>query len=190
MTGDINWLYDWDEALRLAAAERLHVFVDFFSNGCGGCRQQNEVTYASREVVEFLNSGRCLPLMASVADEEHSDRYLMRWTPFHMIMDSDGLCHQKSYGFQPPSEFIPWVLLGLAQAEIWRKNWPDALNLLEEVISGWPKSAAAPEAVFMRGVAGKRLTQDVNYLKAAYHKLVEEYPESPWAFRARPYRLF
>ena len=57
------------------------------------------------------------------------------------------------------------------------------------MVRDYPKSKAAPEAIFLRGVAGYKSTHDPKPLKAAYEKLQAEYPGNEWTDRAQPYRL-
>jgi outer membrane protein assembly factor BamD (BamD/ComL family) len=53
----------------------------------------------------------------------------------------------------------------------------------------FPRSAAAPEALFLSGVCYFKRTHNPQPLKEAYEKLLEEYPASEWTSLAYPYRL-
>lgn len=46
----------------------------------------------------------------------------------------------------PSAENVPFVMVKIAQSWIAEKKWPQALQVLEEVLRRWPKSDAAPVA--------------------------------------------
>jgi len=60
---------------------------------------------------------------------------------------------------------------------------------LEALLAGYPKSDAAPEAIFLRGVSRYKSTHEAKPLKEAYELLQAQYPGSEWTKRAYPYRL-
>ena len=64
-----------------------------------------------------------------------------------------------------------------------------ALAHLDRVLTEAPKSDAAAEAIYLRGVCGYKTSGDPSPLKAAWERLQAEYPGSEWTRRAYPYRL-
>jgi TolA-binding protein len=69
------------------------------------------------------------------------------------------------------------------------RRFCDGLATLEDLLKAYPKSAAAPEAIFLRGVCGYKSTHNPKALKEIYENLAKEYPDSEWTKRAYPYRL-
>jgi len=61
--------------------------------------------------------------------------------------------------------------------------------MLEEILKNHPKSEAAPEAVYVRGVALYKSTHKADFLKEILKRLQAEYPSSEWTKRAKPYSL-
>ncbi len=67
-----------------------------------------------------------------------------------------------------------------------RDMFSEALTNLEMLISKYPKSDAAPEAIFFRGVAKYKATHDAKPLKQAYELLETNFPGAEWTKRAYP----
>ncbi len=146
------------------------------------------VTYPDDKVSQFINAN-LIPLRVKSDSMPLSKDFNVTWTPTLITLDQEGKEHYRTVGFIPPSELIPSLLLGIAKVQFETKALDKCLETLEELISGYPKSRAAPEAVFLRGVTGYKSTHDAKPLKAAYEKLQADYPGSVWAERAQPYRL-
>lgn len=146
------------------------------------------VTYPDSEVIAFLSS-RVVPLQLPVDKEAVGERLHLRWTPYVLVLDAGQEVHRRSVGFQPPGELVPWTKLGLVAAAFMDKDWDQAIRLCQWVIEKYPSSYAAPEAVYMRGVARMRDTHDAQHLKQMLATLSREYPHSLWALKAQPYGL-
>ncbi|HVN24699.1 MAG TPA: hypothetical protein VMT71_12065 [Syntrophorhabdales bacterium] len=145
------------------------------------------VTYPDDKVIDFINSN-LIPLRVK-SDMPLAKEFNITWTPTLITLDQQGKEHYRSVGFLSPAELIPSLLLGMAKVYFDTGVLDQCLGTLEKIVSGHPKSKAAPEAVFLRGVAGYKNTHDPKPLKAAYEKLQADYPGSEWADRAQPYRL-
>jgi hypothetical protein len=146
------------------------------------------VTYPDSRVAEFINS-RMIPVQFLYDMQPYSSDYNVKWTPTIIILDEDGKEHHRIVGFLPPDEFIPGLLLGMAKVNFDRDNFDDALSDLSKVFNGYPKSSAAPEAIYLNGVAQYKSTHKPEPLKEAFERLRREYPQSEWAKRATPYSL-
>jgi hypothetical protein len=146
------------------------------------------VTYPDDKVAEFINAN-LIPLRVKSDSMPLSKDFNIQWTPTLITLDQDGKEHYRTVGFLPPSELISSLLLGIAKVYFETAQFNTCLEALAKLISEYPKSKAAPEAVFLRGVAGYKSTHDPKPLKAAYEKLQADYPGSEWADRAQPYRL-
>ncbi len=145
------------------------------------------VTYPDEKVADFVNK-TLVPLRVK-ADMPLARDFNVTWTPTLVTLDQSGKEHHRTVGFLPPQELIPSLVLGIAKIHFDCSGYEKCLEMLDKVISEYPKSKAAPEAVFLRGVAGYKSTHDAKHLKSAYEKLQADYPGSEWADRAQPYRL-
>jgi hypothetical protein len=146
------------------------------------------VTYPDAQVTEFINAN-LVALRVSFDSQPLATDFNVKWTPTIIILDPSGKEHNRTVGFLPPGEFIPSLLLGIAKVHFDGDQFSEAIPLLDKLLQGYPGSGAAPEAVFLRGVAGFKASHDPRPLKEAYEKLQAKYPASEWAKRASPYGL-
>ena len=146
------------------------------------------VTYPDAKVVQFINTNLVAIRVRSDSQPLAND-YSVKWTPTLIVLDPSGKEHNRTVGFMPPEEFIPALLLGIAKTWFDGDQFPEAIEFLERLLLEYPKSGSAPEAVFLRGVAGFKATHVAGTLKGAYERLKAEYPGSEWVKRAEPYQL-
>jgi len=146
------------------------------------------VTYPDVRVVEFILEN-LIPLQVKSNAQPIASDFNVKWTPTLVTLDSDGKEHHRTVGFLPPEELVPSLLLGIAKCHFDRERYEEALNVLNKLLESYPKSDAAPEAIFLRGVSLYKSTHNPKPLKEAYEKLQAEYPSSEWTKRAYPYRL-
>lgn len=145
------------------------------------------VTYPNEQVANFIID-KVVPLRVP-ADHPLSRDFKITWTPTLITLDFYGKEHQRTVGFLPPEELIPSLLLGMGKSDFETDQYNDAIIHLNMLLAGYPQSGAAPEAVFLRGVARFKGSHDAKPLKEAYQQLTADYPASPWAKRADPYKL-
>jgi hypothetical protein len=146
------------------------------------------VTYPDKKVSEFI-SKNVIPLRAAFDSQPLAADFNVKWTPTLIIVDSTGKEHHRTVGFMPPEELIASLLLGMSKTDFDTERFEPALKRLEQLLKDYPKSDAAPEALFLRGVSQYKSTHNPAPLKTAYEKLQEIYPTSEWTKRAYPYRL-
>jgi hypothetical protein len=146
------------------------------------------VTFPEPKVADFISEN----IIAVRLPHDHkplADRFQVKWTPTLVTLDTEGKEHHRTVGFLPPEELVPSLLLGRSKIHFDHEEFEEALKSLDAILKDYPKSGAAPEAIFLRGVSLYKSTQDPKPLKGAYEKLQAEYPESEWTKRALPYRL-
>lgn len=114
---------------------------------------------------------------------------MVKWTPTIFVLDQSGIIHQSIVGFLPPEEFIPALELGLAKVDFDLDCLDECQHHLNRILGSHPRSASAPEAVYLLGVTRFKMTEQSGALKEAYYQLQERYPDSDWTRRASPYRL-
>jgi outer membrane protein assembly factor BamD (BamD/ComL family) len=106
------------------------------------------------------------------------------WTPTALILDSDGKERWRVEGYLPKDEFRAQLEMGLARIAFMHKQWADAEQRYSQVIGRYPDTAAAPEAVYWRGVAQYKRTNDHTVLGGVAEQLTQGYPDSAWAQKA------
>lgn len=145
------------------------------------------VTYPEDRVVEFIVQN-VIPLRIPFNDPLATE-FNVKWTPTLVTLDPQGKEHHRTVGFLNAEELIASLLLGIAKTRFETEKFQDAIASLDKIVTSYPKSGFAPEAIFLRGVAQFKSTHDPKPLRALYEKLVAEYPGSEWTGRAYPYRL-
>jgi tetratricopeptide (TPR) repeat protein len=146
------------------------------------------VTYPEKGVIEFVEK-HLVPLRVSHDSKPLATDFNVKWTPTHVVCDSGGKEHHRAVGFMEPEEFIPFLLLGIARVHFDQEYYQEATTYLEKLLAGFPRSEAAPEPIYLRGVALYKSTGDPKPLKKIYEQLQSDYPASVWLKRAYPYRL-
>jgi hypothetical protein len=146
------------------------------------------VTYPDTRVSDFINK-KLIPLQVPYNHQPLSTEFNVQWTPTLVTLDAEGKEHHRTVGFLGPEEFIPSLLLGIAKVHFDLEQFDPALANLDSLLAEYPKSDAAPESIFLRGVARYKSTHDPKPLKEAYELLQSQYPGSEWTKRAYPYRL-
>lgn len=146
------------------------------------------VTYPNMEVFNFVTD-KIVPLRVPADAQPIAADFKVTWTPTLVTLDYYGKEHHRTVGFLPPEELIPSLLLGMGKTDFDTTQFNDAIIHLNTLLNGYPRSAAAPEAIYLRGVSRYKSTLEAKPLKEAYEKLKAEYPESEWTKRAQPYSL-
>lgn len=146
------------------------------------------VTYPTIDVIEFIEKN-LIPLRVAADAKPLSTDFNVKWTPTLIVLSADGREHSRTTGFLAPEELIPSLLLGMAKVSFDNDLFAGALSALNTLQEKYPKSAAAPEGVYLRGVCRYKSTNDPKPLKEAYEQLQAEYADNVWTKRAYPYRL-
>jgi hypothetical protein len=146
------------------------------------------VTYPNAKVVEFINE-RMVPLQVKFDAQPIASDFNVKWTPTIITLDSNGREHHRTVGFLAPEELIPSLLLGIAKVFFDADRFEDALSNLNKLLSDYPESDSASEAIYLRGVCLYKSTHNAKPLKEAYEKLNTRDPKGEWTKRAYPYRL-
>lgn len=184
----IAWESDIGKALARGKAEQKSILLQFFSPECIGCKQMDEVTYQDLDVSNFIID-RIVALRAPFAAKTLATDFRVVWTPTLVILDYYGKEHQRTVGYIPPEELVASLLLGIGKVGFDNDQFNEAGVQLNTLLNGYPRSAAAPEAVYLRGLARYKSSHAATALKDTYRQLLAEYPESEWTKRAEPYTL-
>src|SRR5512145_2236522 len=117
-----------------------------------GCQQMDAVTYPNAKVIDFFNKFLA-PVRVLISSTPHPQQFKVKWTPTFVILDQQGEEHYRSVGFLPPEELIPSLSLGMAKSLFDHERYAEALVGLDRLVSEYPKSDVAPEAIYYRGVS-------------------------------------
>jgi hypothetical protein len=183
----ISWESEMGRALARGKAEQKCILLEFFSPDCIGCEQMEAVTFAETAVSNFITD-RMVPLRVPASATLAAD-FRVTWTPTIIVLDYYGKEHQRTVGYLPPDEMVASLLLGIGKVGFNNDQFSEAGIQFNTLLNGYPQSAAAPEAVYLRGVARFKSSHAATALKATYQQLLAEYPGNEWTKRAEPYAL-
>ncbi len=133
------------------------------------------VTYPDEAVIEFINSNM---IAVRVPHDQRplAEDFKVKWTPTLITLDMDGTERHRTVGFLPPEELIPSLMLGIGEAHLERGEFAQAIPRFEKLVSKYPKSGSAPEAVYFLGVARFQSTHNEKFLRKAYDTLAARVP--------------
>jgi len=116
-------------------------------------------------------------------------RYSVKWTPTIIILDAGGDEHHRFIGFLQPEDFIAQMTLGKGKLAFNLDNFDQAIQCFREILVGYPKTDAAPEAQYYLGVSKYKASHDPKELKLGLEALQRNYPQSEWTKKAQVYSL-
>jgi len=100
------------------------------------------------------------------------------------VLDPDGTKRYQFEGFLPPEDFIAQLKLGLAHSAFARQQWKEAESHFGDIVSTLPRSDAAPEALYWRGVSRYKGSGDALALQQTAEAFKTRYTDSTWAKKA------
>ena len=129
-------------------------------------------------------SERFVAFRAMLDNRDHAPLFRANtiiWTPTIGFMDRNGALHYHSVGFLPPLEFISVLKIGRARSLM---AWTRSAEAVEELAGAAEvMNSFTPEVLYWLGIARFLQRRDTTGMWEAWDKLVELYPDSPWAKR-------
>ena len=116
-------------------------------------------------------------------------RYSVKWTPTIIILEADGDEHHRFIGFLQPEDFIAQMTLGKGKLAFNLDSFDQAIQCFQEILVGYPKTDADPEAQYYLGVSKYKASHDPKELKLGLEALQRNYPQSEWTKKAQVYSL-
>ncbi len=144
------------------------------------------VTYPAPAVVNFIRQNM-IPLRIQSNNEAMAIKFRIRWTPTLITLDKDGNEHYRTVGFMRPEALVSSLMLGIGRMHLDQGKYQAAISNFDKLIATSSKNDFAAQAIYFRGVASYKLTNDFKSLKEAYDKLKQDYPDSEWTEKAYPY---
>ena len=116
--------------------------------------------------------------------QRFGERYNAQWTPAILQLDPDGTERHRIEGFIGVDDFLAQLMLGQAHAAFKHEQWDESERRYREVVERYPRSEAAPEALYWAGAARYKGTHDAAALTETARAFGERYRDTPWATRA------
>lgn len=140
--------------------------------------------YPDSKVESFISS-TFIPVRFHVKENpEGFERFGAQWTPTILLLDPDGKERHRIEGFLPADDFLAQLHLGLGHAAFGRQKFGEASKHFDEVVSSFPKTESAAEALYWAGVSRYKESNDGAHLKATADAFAKRYSDSAWAKKA------
>jgi hypothetical protein len=107
-----------------------------------------------------------------------------QWTPTIIIADPGGSERYRFEGYLPADDFMAQLQLGLAKIAFTKSDFSKAEQLYRDIVSRFPDSAAAPEALYWAGVSKDKGTSNAGALKDTALAFRSRYGDSQRAKKA------
>jgi TolA-binding protein len=91
-------------------------------------------------------------------------------------------------GFLPADELLGQLMLGRAHMAFQEQWRAEAERGFREILEQFPKTDAAPEALYWAGAASYKATGNAASLKETAHAFGQRYQGSTWATKASVWR--
>ena len=112
------------------------------------------------------------------------ERYNAQWTPTLLVIDPSGTERDRIEGFLPADDLLAQLTLGLGHSAFARQQWDEAERRFREVVDRYPRSEAAPEALYWAGVSRYKGRGDAAALGQTAQAFSRHYQDSSWAKKA------
>lgn len=141
------------------------------------------VTYPDNAVVQYLSEHFVCFKPRLDAHPELAKKFGVAWTPGLVWLDETGEARHQNVGYFAPEELLAECALGRGKVAVAKGDWKEASARFTEVVDTWPKSFAAPAALYWNGAASKRATNDAKPLLENWNRLLDDYGDSAWAMK-------
>jgi hypothetical protein len=111
------------------------------------------------------------------------ERYGAPWTPTTLFLDPEGVERFRIEGYLPLPDFLAHLNLGVGHLAFHAGRWGDAERRFRDVVTRFPASDAAPEALYWAGVS-KYKAGDTSALAETARQFQTAYQSSTWAKKA------
>jgi tetratricopeptide (TPR) repeat protein len=144
--------------------------------------------YPDERVAHLINQN-FIPARVHVREQPEDyrrfgQRYGVQWTPTLLVIDPDGTERHRIEGFLPADDLMAQLLLGLGHSAFARERWDEAERRFREAVERFPRSDAAPEALYWAGVARYKEKGDAGALAETGREFTKRYQDSSWAKKA------
>jgi hypothetical protein len=148
------------------------------------CVRLEAESYADDATAAFINENFVAVAAHIKEHPAYFHRFDVLWTPTVLILDSKGIERYRNEGYLPNLEFRAQLEMGLARIAFMHKQWTEAERRYAEVAEKYPRTSAAPEAIYWRGASRYKATNDHSVLSEVADELKKKYQASVWTLKA------
>lgn len=141
--------------------------------------------YPDPRVVRFVTDS-FIPIRIHVREQAADwkrlgERYGVQWTPTVLVVDSSGEQRHRVEGFLPADDFLAQIELGRGKVAFTAGQFDEAERRYRAIVDRYPKTEAAPEALYWAGVSRYKHSNDAAALADTARRFGERYQDSSWA---------
>jgi thioredoxin 1 len=103
---NIQWNTDLNAAFKLAQKSNKLVFVDFYADWCGYCKQLDEDTFVNQNVKQKFSQSYVLVKINVDQNPDLASKYQVYGLPTLIVMDSNGNVIKRQEGFVSAGELL------------------------------------------------------------------------------------
>lgn len=101
----INW-HKYKEGMEIGKKEQKKVFLYFYADWCGYCKDMEKITFKDRAVIDLLNSG-FIPVKVNTDKEKAAaDEYNVSGLPSNWFIAGNGENISSLPGYIPPDKLF------------------------------------------------------------------------------------
>lgn len=141
------------------------------------------VTYPKPETERALNDGFVAYKPQIDKNESLARRFFVGWTPGIVILDGQENVHYRAFGWHPPEAFEHLLAIGRGNVDFHLGQFKTALEHFSTAADDTRHSPLQAEALYWQGVCRYK-TGDKDGMTRSWNRLLDVFPESPWALRA------
>jgi len=174
------------EAVALAQEAQRPVLVDFWHPTCRGCAKLFASTYSDAALQGLAPHFIWIKYNTTAPDfwfKRLNGRFAHFWHPDVLVLDHHLRELRRVIGYLPAAELVPQIELGRALGHLYRREHELAVQVLDHIVTSYPRSAVAPEALYWMGVGGYRIGGEAELVRI-WGRIALEYPRSDWRLRA------
>ena len=102
---ELNWIHDYDKALKLAKKEHKDIYLFIGADACPYCKKLKKVTLSKKHVMDKINE-TFIPIYLSRDQHNIPDKFERFGAPRHYFLTSDGKIYDENAGFLNPDDFL------------------------------------------------------------------------------------
>ena len=137
------------------------------------------VTYSKEVVINLVNQFFVPLKIDSVQQTSLSQIFRVEVTPTAIATDAKQKVYHRAAGFYPAPEFKQTLRLMKATADLEKRSYDSAIELLSRIVEEAFGSAATPEALYQLGVARYKKSGDFQQAVEQWRKLKLSFPNHP-----------
>ena len=105
---ELNWIHDYNKALKLAKKEHKDVYLFIGADACRYCKKFKKETLSKKYVMDTLRKTH-IPIYLSRDQHKIPDKFEKFGAPRHHFLTSSGKIYNEDAGYFNPKKFLELI---------------------------------------------------------------------------------